>query len=144
MDDFTKHPFTQTWWRRGVIPGIKYLHRAGMLELAGREFGVLAMAIEIGLTKARLDDKYHEFLLDIEKDENSKELKNQLTAKLGYTLAEAMQVAKIHPEDLLDEDEMEKHAKKCKDPNCPVKKIIKVANEVAASGLNLTKSRAER
>lgn len=115
-----------------------------MLELAGREFGVLAMAIEIGLTKARLDDEYHGFLLDIEKDKNSDLLRDQVTANLGHALDEAIRISKVHPEEFIDEEAMIEHARTCKDPNCPMKKIIKAADEVAANGLNLTKSRAGR
>ena len=137
MKHVTDHPYARSWWDHGVVPAMLYLKRANLLRLAAQEYGVLAMAIELNVSLAREKDRYHAYLDDIRRAENSAALKSQMMRLLSHVLTSMISIS-----DSIDngefEDEMVEHAKTCTNPDCEIKKLVESAEKIAVGGLKLS------
>lgn len=132
------HPFYKTWMKRGVIPAALLLRKMGLLELSREWSGVAVLAIRLCLTEGGLVEKMNKFLDDASGAKDS----DELTDAMWGDIARILHATSKLPTDgdaitIMDEDELEEHARTCTNPNCEIRKIYEAADKMAQGALKL-------
>ena len=139
MKKLSDHPFTKVFWRKGVVPGAMLLRKMELLDIALEEAGVFILAIRLSLAEQGLVSELNQFLDAIKGDENSDELVGVLWGNLRNILEVTKELPNRPGEriSVMDEDELEEHARTCKTPNCQIKQMFDRADKLAKGGLKL-------
>lgn len=136
--DLRKHPFTKTWWMKGVAPAARFLAESDLLEIAEEHPALIVMVAELMLLRKGLKEEYDVFFRHIEKLRHIEKHRKQVGDQVMRLLDMAFAVAKFMKDGLTIE-QIEEHIQVCKNPKCPYKAVVKTADKVASEALGLSK-----
>jgi hypothetical protein len=131
-----KHPFAIKWWMEGIAPAMNLLKKLRLLSVAKEHITIPIMVAELMLWRRGLGKRYQDFFKYVDQHDDSK-IKEQFSnmINLGIIITERMPSREQGVSYVMLED----HSRRCTDPDCPIKKMFKVADQVAHNALNLGK-----